>query len=217
MTMTFSRITTLLLLAALLVGSDSCSRRASRSKTTAKKTAPTQQAATTTSAAKVMSRADSVLAKVSAMSAEDLDVASVKSEDYPRTPWGANYVPRPDLTAYSNYEAALAAYNGGDYDKAVGLLSQIAVSGRPAELVPNAYYWMGESYYALGRYADALPYFEYTTKAGPTYKREMAFYKLARANYTIGNVQAASMWNERLRAEYPSTKYAKTLKKIGVQ
>jgi TolA-binding protein len=76
---------------------------------------------------------------------------------------------------------------------------------------------MGESYYALGRYADALPYFEYTTKAGPSYKREMAFYKLSRSAYSIGNVQAASMWYERLRAEYPSTKYAKTLRGIGVQ
>ena len=215
--MNINKLFLLLLLAAVLVGTDSCSRRATKSKTAAKKTTPTQQASTGTSAAKVMSRADSVLAKVNAMSSAELDVASVKSEDYPRTPWGANYVPRPDLTAYSNYEAGLAAYNGGDYDKTVGLMTQIAVSGRPPELVPNAYYWMGESYYALGRYADALPYFEYTTKAGPTYKREMAFYKLSRANYTIGNTQAASMWNERLRAEYPSTKYAKTLKKIGVQ
>lgn len=216
--MNINRFSLLLLCVVLLVGTDSCRPRAAKTaKNTKQQQKPTTPPSNSPTAAQVMNRADSVLAKVNALSAPELDVARIKSEDYPRTPWGANYVPRPDLTAYSNYEAALAAFNGGDYDRSIGLLSQIATSGRPPELVPNSYYWIGESYYALGRYADALPYFEYTTKAGPNYKREQAFYKLARANYTIGNTQAASMWYDRLRAEYPTTQYGKTLKKLGVQ
>ncbi len=221
--MTIKQLTLLLLAVALGIGTQSCRSRGTRSRTASrqsqqqKQQTPPPAAPSGPAAAQVMNRADSVLAKVNAINSPELDIASVKAEDYPRTPWGASYVPRPDLTAYSNYEAALAAFNGSDYDKAIGLLSQIAVSGRPPELVPNAYYWIGESYYALNRYADALPYFEYTTKAGPTYKREMAFYKLSRGNYTIGNTQAASLWYERLRAEFPSSSYAKTLKKLGVQ
>lgn len=210
-----------LLLAVALLSTESCRPRASKSRASKKQaTKPASVAATPggPSAAQVMSRADSVLAKVNAMSAPELDAATPQPEDYPQSPSAqAGYVPRPDLTAYSNYQAALGAYNAGDFDNAIAQLSQIIVGGNPPELVPNAYYWLGESFYSQGRFADAMQYFEYTTQVGPTYKREMALYKLARCNYAIGNTQAASMWFDRLRAEYPSTKYAKTLKKLGVQ
>lgn len=214
------KITILLLMCAALVTTESCRPRASKSRTAKKQT---QQAAPMPtpngpSAAQVMNRADSVLAKVNAMSAPELDLAQPMPEDYPQSPSAsAGYVPRPDLTAYNNYQAALAAYNASDFEQAVTLLSQLIIDGNPPELVPNAYYWLGESFYSEGRFADAIQYFEYTTQVGPTYKRETALYKLARCNYSVGNTQAASMWSDRLRAEYPSTKYAKSLKKLGVQ
>jgi TolA-binding protein len=214
------KFSVLLLLCAMLVSTESCRPRASKNKAAKKQT---QQPAPTAkpsgpSAAQVMSRADSVLAKVNAMGAPELDAATPQPEDYPQSPSAsAGYVPRPDLTAYNNYQAALAAYNASDFDQAITLLSQLIVNGHPPELVPNAYYWLGESFYSEGRFADAIQYFEYTTQVGPTYKRETALYKLARCNYSIGNTQAASMWHDRLRAEYPSTKYSKSLKKLGVQ
>lgn len=216
------KLSVLLLLAVVMISTESCRPRAAKSRTAKKQTqqpAPTAAAKPTgPSAAQVMSRADSVLAKVNAMSAPELDAAKPQPEDYPQSPSAsAGYVPRPDLTAYNNYQAALAAFNASDYDQAISLLSQIIINGNPPELVPNAYYWLGESFYSQGRFADAIQYFEYTTQVGPTYKRETALYKLARCNYAIGNTQAASMWFDRLRAEYPATKYAKNLKKLGVQ
>jgi TolA-binding protein len=214
-------LTVLLLACVALVATESCRPRASKSKTAKKQNQQQPMPAPTAkgpSAAQVMSRADSVLAKVNAMGAPELDIARPMPEDYPQSPSAsAGYVPRPDLTAYNNYQAALAAYNASDFEKAVTLLSQLIVSGNPPELVPNAYYWLGESFYSQGRCADAIQYFEYTTQVGPTYKRETSLYKLARCNYSIGNTQAASMWFDRLRAEYPSTKYSKNLKKLGVQ
>ncbi len=216
--MKMTKILLALLLVSSLVMLDSCRSRATRSRTAAKNK-PTQpvQAATGTSAQQVMTRADSVLAKVSAMSQEPRDIPTITTEDYPRTPWGSAYIPKPDLSAYSTYEAGLSNFTNGQYDQALANFSQVAVSGRPAEMVPNAYYWMGESYYAIQRFADAIPYFEYTIKAGPTFKRESAFYKLARCNYSMGNTQAAGMWYERLMTEYPKSSYAKNLKKLGVR
>src|SRR5205085_6470175 len=123
----------------------------------------------------------------------------------------------PDLSAYSTYEAGLASFSGGDYDKAVGSFARIAATGRPSELVPNAYYWIGESYYAMGRFAEAVPYFEYTVQVGPQFRRESAMYKLSRTNNSIGNTQAAGMWYERLRAEYPKSAYLAKLRKVGVR
>ncbi|HYM21327.1 MAG TPA: tetratricopeptide repeat protein [Candidatus Kapabacteria bacterium] len=218
--MTTTRIFIVLLAAITIISVESCRPRASKNRTTKKQ--PTQQpqqtASNAPSASQVMHRADSVLAKVGSMNSADLDIANVQPQDYPQSPNSmSGYVPRPDLTAYSNYQAALAAYNASDYEQAISLLSQIIINGNPPELVPNAYYWLGECFYAEGRFADATQYFEYTTQVGPTYKKEVALYKLARCNYSIGNTQAASMWFERLRAEYPNTKYSKALRKIGVQ
>ena len=206
-----------LFLCSSLLTLDSCRSRATKNRNTAKK--KTDQPAPTasgTSAQQVMSKADSVLSRVSAMSQEPRDIPPVNPDDYPRTQWGAGYVPKPDISAYSTYEAGLTSFSAGDYDKAIAQFSQVVATGRPAEMVPNAYYWMGESYYAMGRFADDIPYFEYTVQIGPQYKRESAMYKLARSNYSIGNTQAASMWYERLRTEYPKSSYSSKLKKIGV-
>ena len=212
---------TKLLIALLLLSSlatlNSCRSRATKNRAAKNKPAPTTPAPGGPSAQQVMSRADSVLAKVSSMSQEPRDIPPVTREDYPRTPWGATYIPKPDLSAYSIYEAGLANFTNGEYERAIANFSQIAVSGRPAELVPSAYYWMGECNYAMQRFADALPYFEYTVKAGPVSKRESAFYKLARATYSMGNTQAAGMWYERLMTEYPRSSYRKNLKKLGIR
>ncbi|MDP4235595.1 MAG: hypothetical protein Q8919_04015 [Bacteroidota bacterium] len=128
-----------LLLLSSLVLLDSCRSRATKNRNTAKNRS-TQTAPGTAgpSAQQVMSRADTVLSKVSAMSAEQIDIPKVSGEDYPRTPWGSSYIPKPDLTAYTTFETGLANFNSGEYDKALGAFSQIVVSGRPAELVPNS-------------------------------------------------------------------------------
>jgi TolA-binding protein len=211
-----------ILLALLLVFSlmmlDSCRSRATKNRNTAKNKT-TQPAPTTAgpSAQQVMTKADTVLAKVSALSQEQRDIPAVSTDDYPKTPWGSNYIPKPDLSAYSIYEAGLANFTHGEYEKSLANFSQIAVTGRPSELVPNAYYWMGECYFAMQRYPDALPYFEYTTKEGPSFKRESAFYKLARANYSMGNTQVSGMWYERLMTEYPKSTYGAKLRKLGIR
>ena len=220
-----------LVLASLSLGlvcMTSCRPRATRS--TAKRTpatnAATAQPSGAVSAKTVLTEADSALAHVAALSNED--EAPPMAAPYqmqpppymppaPRTPWGSSYVPRPDPSAYGLYEAALGAYNGRQYDDAIQMFSRIVNSGQPPELVPNAYYWMGESFYATGRYAESKPYFEYVTKVGPQYKREMALYKLSRADLHMGNKQGGNLWYERLRNEYPRSSYVKTLKRLGAR
>ena len=136
---------------------------------------PAPQAATAApSARNVLAHADSALARVSQLSAEDRSAEDRSADDREappiaapptqpnftpmRTPWGAPYTPQPNLTDYGMYEAALGAYNGRRYEEAIALFSRIVTRGRPPELVPNAYYWMGESFYAMGDYAQCIPY-----------------------------------------------------------
>jgi TolA-binding protein len=208
--------TLLLLLVTLVVGLDSCRPRSQRSAKKQTKKPPTDTTKQNAPTAKsVMSRADSVLANLSALTAEERDMPQVTPSDYVTQPAPQNA--NPDPSGYKVFESGLASFNASDYQAAIGAFSQIASSGRPPELVPNAYYWLGESYYGMNRFAESIPYFEYTAKAGPAYKRETAFYKIAMASSLAGNDEAASTWTQRLRAEYPKSKYVKLLKKAGVE
>jgi TolA-binding protein len=209
-----TRLILFLLLAAVAIQTESCRPRTAK---TSKKKQPPQTAQQGPSAKQVMSRADSALANLNTLSAEDKATPKVSESDYPRTEWGSEYTPQPDKEAYHTFESGLGAFNAGNYDKAIGAFSQIAANGTPVELVPNAYYWIGESFFAQDRYAEAIPYFEYTASVGPAYRREAALYKLSAANNELGNAQAAGLWYERLRAEYPKSAFVAKLKKMGVK
>ncbi len=215
----------------LAVGFSAC--RSSRSTRYAHRNPPPAPAAANPaapgaapSAQAVLLNADSALERVNQLSAEDRNTEPPPHARFPeprpnftpmQTPWGAPYTPQPNLTEYGLYEAALGAYNGRRYEEALALFSQIVTRGRPPELVPNAYYWMGESFYAMGNYAQCMPYFEYVTRVGPEYKRTMALYKLTRAALYLGNRQAANMYYERLRNEYPHSEYIHPLIRLGAR
>ncbi len=222
------------LLAISMLGMASCrSSRNTKPTTRNKQTLPPAAVAPTTvapsgpTAKSVLGHADSALMRVSHLANEEREAAPLSEQppmaepptmqEPPRNPWGTPYTPQPNLTDYGIFEAALSAYNAGRYEEAIGLFGQVVSAGRPAELVPNAYYWMGESFYAMNRYAEAMPYFEYVTRVGPQYKREMSLYKLSRANLHLENRQAANMYYERLRNEYPHSSHIATLRKLGAR
>ncbi len=200
------------------------SSRSSRSAAARRTPAPPAQTSPGgPSAQSVLTHADSALARVGQLSNGDHETPPMAEPpgqpnfEPMRTPWGAPYTPQPNLTEYGLYEAALGAYNGRRYEEAIALFSQIVTHGRPPELVPNAYYWMGESFYAMGRYAESMPYFEYVSRVGPQYKRSIALYKLSRASLHLGNRQDANMYYEQLRNEYPHSQYIATLRKLGAR
>jgi len=201
----------------LVVSLVDCRPRGNRTKTTPPADQKTNAAAQPTPQA-VLARTDSAIERVASLNNGDDEKPPVATDEtLNRTPWGSTYTPTPGGGDYDVYQSALGSYNAGQYDQAIASFSKVAISGKPPELVPNSYYWMGESYYAMQRFADCLPYFEYVTKAGPEYKRQMAFYKLALANDNLGNRQAANMWYERLRNDYPSSSYAKLLSNRGLR
>jgi TolA-binding protein len=211
----------------LALASSMISCRSSRTNRSNPRNKPAPAASATQSsgpsAQSVLTHADSALARVNQLSADDREAPPMADQPGQpnfgpqRTPWGAPYVVQPNLTEYGLYEAALGSYNGRRYDEAIALFSQIVTKGRPPELVPNAYYWMGESFYAENRYAESIPYFEYVTRVGPQYKREIAYFKLSRGAFHLGNRQDANMYYERLRNEYPRSHYISTLRKLGAR
>src|SRR5579884_1517268 len=134
------RTLAVLVIASLAIGG--CRSSRSTRSNARNRPAPAQEAAATNapSAKSVLTHADSALSRVSQLSNENAQPSEQAPMAEPpgrpnflppRTPWGAPYVPQPNLTEYGLYEAALGAYNGRRYDEAIALFSQVVTTGRP--------------------------------------------------------------------------------------
>lgn len=60
-----------------------------------------------------------------------------------------------DGSSKEQYDAAFKALNQGDYDKARAQFSEFVKSHPSDELVGNAYYWLGETYYIKQQYGKS--------------------------------------------------------------
>ena len=58
------------------------------------------------------------------------------------------------------YQRALDLFHEREYERALGEMQRFLSIGPPANYEDNALYWIGECYYGMGRWAEALPYFQ---------------------------------------------------------
>lgn len=63
--------------------------------------------------------------------------------------------PADDGSAKEQYDAAFKLLNQGDYEKARGQFSEFVSKNPSHELVGNAYYWLGETYFIKQQYAKS--------------------------------------------------------------
>ncbi len=108
------------------------------------------------------------------------------------------------------YKEALDLVLGGKYaigrDKFNAFLQQYP-NGR---LAPNAYYWIGESFYAQKNYSEALLSFKQVTSAYPKHhKTPDALLKAGMTYDKLGDKANASLQYQALLADFPSSNAAK--------
>ncbi|MCB9521258.1 MAG: tol-pal system protein YbgF [Myxococcales bacterium] len=58
------------------------------------------------------------------------------------------------------YRRAVDQFNNAEYEASLGTLQQFVQMGPEPDYMDNALFWMGESLYGLGRYDEALRYFQ---------------------------------------------------------
>ncbi len=82
-----------------------------------------------------------------------------------------------------------------------------------SKLAPNAYYWVGESYYSQGNYNDALLAFRQVTTNYPKHhKTSDALLKAGMTYQRLGDVENAKAQYETLMTNFPRTNAAKIAK-----
>jgi tol-pal system protein YbgF len=108
------------------------------------------------------------------------------------------------------YKRGLASYRAGKYAEARKDFDQYLRMGPSADYLDNAYYWLGECAYGMGRHKEALTYFGKVIKETPDgNKVPDSMLKAALAYVRIGQKGEARSTLYNLLETYPNTNAAR--------
>lgn len=132
--------------------------------------------------------------------ASETPVAAAVAAGKPTAARASGDVPR-------RYEAARALYGERQYERAIGQFAAILSTSAGSDLADNAQYWIGECYYGLGRFRQALTEFTKVFAFRDTEKDDDAQLKIARCYLALGEKDRALMALRKLIDEYPKSEY----------
>ena len=105
------------------------------------------------------------------------------------------------------YEEARRAYNARDYRTAVQKFNNLLTQNMNHSLSDNCQYWIGESYYGLGNYQQAIVAFEKVFTFPKSNKYADSQLKLGLSYMRLNNTSRASEEFEKLIQDYPTSSY----------
>jgi tol-pal system protein YbgF len=107
--------------------------------------------------------------------------------------------------------------NKGDVSKGRTTLEEFVKTQPQSELLPNAYYWIGEAYYSEKNFENAIVQFQDVIEKYPSHpKASAALYKQALAFESLGEGKKATVLLKKLIESYPASDEAKKAKeRIG--
>lgn len=111
--------------------------------------------------------------------------------------------------AQAAYDTAFNDLRGGDYAKASREFRAFLEQNPNHSLAPNAFYWLGESYYVTMNYPLALEAFQKLLQLYPqSEKSPDALLKVGYTQYELKQVDAAKATLKSVSAKYPGSKAA---------
>ncbi len=111
----------------------------------------------------------------------------------------------------ASYDVAFDALKGGRYDESARLFQEFLQLHPGGAYAPNAYYWLGESYYVTQNYALAQQQFQTLLDRYPTHdKAPGALLKVGLSQYGQQQVEAAERTLSDVSTRYPGTDAART-------
>ena len=115
--------------------------------------------------------------------------------------------------APSQYRAAREQYNNRQYERALGLFAELVRKAPGGNLSDNGQYWMGECYYGLGKFRQALTEFTKVFAYPNTEKDDDAQLKIARCYLALGEQESALIAFQKLIDEYAESEYVDVARK----
>jgi len=111
------------------------------------------------------------------------------------------------------YAEARNLYEQRRYAEAAAAFQAILAENDKSSYADNCQYWIGECYYGMGKYAQAIAEFEKVFTFARSNKSDAALLKLGLCYLQMGDRQQARSEFEQLIANYPSSQYVAKARK----
>lgn len=122
---------------------------------------------------------------------------------------GGNYSPpRRGSSFASMYEQALTHIYAQNYSQALPVLRQLLAQYASHSLAGNCQYWVGECFFNMGRYDEAVDALYKVLEFSSSPKKDDALFMLGRTYLKTGAGESAREAFERLLREYPASEHA---------
>jgi len=112
------------------------------------------------------------------------------------------------------YLQALSRYQNHDYRTAVALFRELIAENDQHELADNAQYWIGECFYALKQYDQAIIEFGKVAAFPLSNKDDDAQYKIALCYLASGAAVQARRELQKLIDRFPNSEYINNVKQL---
>jgi tol-pal system protein YbgF len=117
---------------------------------------------------------------------------------------------RPTGSDQQNYQAAMALIEGRKYEEAGRAFTSFLESFPTSPLADNAQYWLAETYYVRGQYAEGLPEFRALIERYPqSDKVADALLKVGYCQAELGDRNAARASLQEVTRQFPGTTAAR--------
>jgi tol-pal system protein YbgF len=122
---------------------------------------------------------------------------------------GSSTPAAPDAASQAAYDAAFKALRAGDYAQASRGFRSFIQQYPDNSLTPNAWYWLGESYYVTMNYPVALEAFQRLLSQFPqSEKAPDALLKVGYSQLELKQTDAGKATLQSVAAKYPSSRAA---------
>ena len=105
--------------------------------------------------------------------------------------------------AVSGYEGAIAAFRKRDFAGAIQEFDALLKGNVREDLEDNCHYWMGESYYGMRKYREAIDHFRMVVDYKKSDKKDDAQLMIGNASAAMGDKAGARDAYNTLISSYP--------------
>ena len=112
----------------------------------------------------------------------------------------------------TEYDRGLSLARQKNYQEAEGVFMGLLNSGVPEELESNCPYWIGECYYGMKGYKDALTHFEHVQTYKRSTKKDDAQLMIANCYNRMRDKERAKQEYQKLIDQYPASEYVQRAK-----
>jgi len=146
-------------------------------------------------------------AQLKAIEAMPLRVSQKNPKSTPATFSPASAISLVNSPEYELYQQALQIFNKRQYEEAVALFNDQLKHYPSGQYAANAYYWIGECYYAISDFTSAISTFRKVLTFKHSQKIDDAQNKIALSYLKMGQSEEAKTEFKKLVERYPASEF----------